>query len=369
MEQAALQCEWCDALTLAPHEFCANCGSRVSKNESPASLTGAAFLIESLASAWEAPIHANESVAHTPFGVSLVAKTMTELQMKIARARQDAKPWTVRGNLLLVNGQFHEALSSYEHALAHDGTQVAIWVGKGNALISLHLYERAICAFDMALNIEVGAIIALIHRGYALLCRARYEEALSALGRALDDVRPMLMSMSDADGRRKFSSGLRIAFGYKVKAATLTLLDRYEDALAAYDDALVFEPGEMGAEINRRALLTFLGRETPEDINNTQAGTGVGPSTSPLSKDVSGVGQQVTDPIVLSAGLARFALVHKGHRNFSVWLLDSSGRNVSLLVNQIGPATVSKAVAVPRGGSYLLNVDADGAWGIHIQQP
>ena len=58
---------------------------------------------------------------------------------------------------------------------------------------------------------------------------------------------------------------------------------------------------------------------------------------------------------------------HQGERNFIVSLLDKNGKDVDPVVaNEIGVATPSKAVRVPKDDIYLLNVTADGPWTIEI---
>jgi hypothetical protein len=57
---------------------------------------------------------------------------------------------------------------------------------------------------------------------------------------------------------------------------------------------------------------------------------------------------------------------HQGENNFAVWLLAANGRRVELLANEIGSFNGSKAVQIARGGTYLLQVDADGAWTIEV---
>jgi uncharacterized protein with GYD domain len=61
-------------------------------------------------------------------------------------------------------------------------------------------------------------------------------------------------------------------------------------------------------------------------------------------------------------------MAHQGESNFIVELLDDEGVEVSTLMNEIGQYDASQAVQIPEDGTYLLNVDADGAWTIRVQQ-
>ena len=91
------------------------------------------------------------------------------------------------------------------------------------------------------------------------------------------------------------------------------------------------------------------------------------PTPSPIS--LSGTGQQATQKFSLESGLSIFTLSHSGSRNFAIWLMDSNGNNVDLLVNTVGQFNGSKAVGIDSAGPYLLNITADGVWSVNITQP
>lgn len=79
-------------------------------------------------------------------------------------------------------------------------------------------------------------------------------------------------------------------------------------------------------------------------------------------------GQVATELFTLGAGLTRVNMTHTGDHNFIVWLLDSSGDEIELLVNEIGPFNGSGALRIEQAGQYLLTVDADGSWEIVLSQ-
>lgn len=93
------------------------------------------------------------------------------------------------------------------------------------------------------------------------------------------------------------------------------------------------------------------------------------PPSPPMQQTFRGRGQKVTDPFVLNPGLSRFQFDHNGRRNFIVWLIDASGNRVALLVNASGRFNGSNALGIKFRGQYLLNVQADGNWMVHVQQP
>lgn len=83
---------------------------------------------------------------------------------------------------------------------------------------------------------------------------------------------------------------------------------------------------------------------------------------------LSGTGQTATDPVELIAGLTTVKIKHSGEGHFSIWVLDESGENVELLVNETGFFDGSKAFQIPSNGKYVLDVSADGPWEVVIQQ-
>ena len=84
-----------------------------------------------------------------------------------------------------------------------------------------------------------------------------------------------------------------------------------------------------------------------------------------------GMGPQVSQFFTLNPGLATFNMTHNGKNNFIIWLLDSKGNKIDLLVNETGIFDGSKATGIKDSGIYCLDiyaVDADGNWKIDISQ-
>ena len=91
-------------------------------------------------------------------------------------------------------------------------------------------------------------------------------------------------------------------------------------------------------------------------------------ATDPAPISFSGVGQEASQKFTLDEGLSIFAMKHSGSSNFIVWLLDSNGNNVDLLVNEVGAFDGSKATGIKYSGIYCLNIAADGNWKIDVSQ-
>lgn len=80
-----------------------------------------------------------------------------------------------------------------------------------------------------------------------------------------------------------------------------------------------------------------------------------------------GTGQQATELFSLPEGLAVFELTHQGESQFVVQLLDADGKRVGELARAVGPFDGSKALRIDRGGRYLLDVTANGAWTVTLR--
>ena len=86
-------------------------------------------------------------------------------------------------------------------------------------------------------------------------------------------------------------------------------------------------------------------------------------------------GDSVAGPFELRQGLATFEIAHTGQSNFSVWLYDTNGSPVDLLVNVIGSYSGTTLVGIGSWaiggapGAHVLAVEADGQWQINVRQP
>lgn len=99
----------------------------------------------------------------------------------------------------------------------------------------------------------------------------------------------------------------------------------------------------------------------------TKPETKLTPEPQPI--ELSGIGQQATQRFTLEDGLSIFRMTHSGTSNFSIWLLDSNGEKVELLVNETGTFNGAKAVGISKRGEHVLDISADGQWTVKIEQP
>lgn len=121
--------------------------------------------------------------------------------------------------------------------------------------------------------------------------------------------------------------------------------DLLVNTIGDYQGVRWLEPGAYTLEIDADGAWTMAIAAMGLDQSATGAMQGAGDF-------VSGVFQS-------ERGRAAYTFVHEGERNFQVWLLCESNRD--LLINEIG-AIQAEAVVSTGGELCFWQVDADGAW-------
>ncbi len=81
--------------------------------------------------------------------------------------------------------RYHDALASYDKALALVPDLTEAWLGRGNILNMLKQSEEALGAFDRALKFHRNLAEAWLGRGNAFCERNDYDNAATAYDRAL----------------------------------------------------------------------------------------------------------------------------------------------------------------------------------------
>jgi hypothetical protein len=90
----------------------------------------------------------------------------------------------------------------------------------------------------------------------------------------------------------------------------------------------------------------------------------------------SGTGDKISEKFLLQSGVTIFHMTHSGSSNFIVTLYNDTGNYEDLLANEIGTYDGAALVGVKTGniigtepGQHYLQIEADGAWSIVIEQP
>ena len=98
---------------------------------------------------------------------------------------QQATLWFVKGNILVADRNYEEAIASYDHTLEIKPDDQEAWYNRGVALSDLGRDEEAVTSYDHALEIKPDCQEAWNNRGTALSALGRYEQALMSFEQAL----------------------------------------------------------------------------------------------------------------------------------------------------------------------------------------
>ncbi|MGB8699293.1 MAG: tetratricopeptide repeat protein [Thermosynechococcaceae cyanobacterium] len=145
-----------------------------------------------------------------------------------------------RGHALCDVGQYNDALTSYDQALALKPKEQPAWFNRGNVLVILGQVEAAIASYDRATQLQPSDHQAWNNRGYALHRLGAYQEAIASYVKALEAKPDCYPAWNN--------------HGY-----ALYHLGRLKEAVASYDKALTLQPNYPEAWNNRGRALKELG--------------------------------------------------------------------------------------------------------------
>jgi tetratricopeptide (TPR) repeat protein len=151
------------------------------------------------------------------------------------------KAWNNRGVALADLGRIEEAIASYNQALKFKPDFHEAWYGRGIALGKLGKMKEAITSYDKALKIKPDDHEAWFNRGIALGNLGRLEEAIASYDKALK-IKP--------DCHKAWNN----------RGSALDNLGRLEEAIAYYDNALKIKPDKPEVWNNLGIALRQLGR-------------------------------------------------------------------------------------------------------------
>jgi len=137
---------------------------------------------------------------------------------------QSSAEFTLKGDELVDQGKYQEAITAYDQAIALEPKNARAWGGKGVALNQLGNYTEANEVLDEAVAISPAYAKAWYEKGNALYGLGRYDEAITAYDKALE-ISPEYAYLT-----------------YYGKANALSGMGNYTGAIPLYDKALSLEP-------------------------------------------------------------------------------------------------------------------------------
>ena len=157
--------------------------------------------------------------------------------------------WTNRGYAFAGLQQYEEMRESCSAATIIEPTAVYAWNCQGEALHNLQRGSEAIAAFNRAIALDRTNPIFLINKSEALKNLGRDDESLTAIKEAIQVLEKMAVIQGEDSVSREFAVALAfLGNGYQEKA-------QYEDAIAAYERALTYAPDYFPASIGKGIAL------------------------------------------------------------------------------------------------------------------
>jgi tetratricopeptide (TPR) repeat protein len=158
---------------------------------------------------------------------------------------------TQRCEALYALGNYEEAISSCESALLVNGnwrniTPALTWYNRSLALRKVKRLESALTSLERAVNANPNYSLALAEQCGVLIDLQRNEQALIACDLALQ---------TNGDWGKAKS-----AIAWNNKALALTKLGKIQEAIAAYEQALLVSPSDVVSLVNQGVLLQTVGQ-------------------------------------------------------------------------------------------------------------
>ncbi len=242
-----------------------------------------------------------ESYNHLLIAVLILSGTILLSPAMADTPAEIAPSYIMKGDDLMAQKMYHEALGMYDAAVAYDPYNSMAWNKLGVAHMRTGRYEDAVDSFEKAIAIDPFSANAWTNMGDSLAMLGRHGEALEAYDRALGinqkDTYALLrkgMSLQesgDSAGAMRIYEDVILLTDQEIRkhpnyaaynaelwtnrGDALSRLGRYEEAVTAYETALEinpkFERAESGRTFAMDAILLARGKPLPV-VNVTETG-------------------------------------------------------------------------------------------------
>ena len=204
------------------------------------------------------------AAAHLRKGDDLMLQRMyhealDEYEAAVASDPYNSIAWNKLGVAHMRTGRYEDAVKAFEHAIAIDPYYSESWTNLGDSLAILGNHREAIRAYDRALGINQRDIYALLRKGMSL------QETGDSTGAM--DIYEEVIRLADLETRKHPNYAGFDPEIWTNKGDALSRLGRYEEAVSAYETALEinpkFERAEQGRTKAMDAILLARGNPVP----------------------------------------------------------------------------------------------------------
>ena len=158
--------------------------------------------------------------------------------------------WTNRGYALAGLKKYEEMRESCAAATVIEPTAVYAWNCQGEALHNLERSSEAVAAFDRAIALDQTSPIFLINKSESLKNLDKYEESLATIETAIQ----VLEQVEAISGRESVESEFAVALAFLGNGYRRE--ERYRDAINAYDRSLTYSANYFPAQIGKGITLS-----------------------------------------------------------------------------------------------------------------
>ncbi len=217
-------------------------------------------------------------------GDDLMAQKMYHeaLEMYDAAATFDpynSMAWNKLGIAHMRTGRYQDAVDSFEKAIAIDPFSANAWTNLGDSLTMLGRHREALKAYDRALGINHKDTYALLRKGMSL---QETGDSAGAMG-----IYEEVIRITDREIRSHPNYAVYDAELWTNRGDALSRLGRYEEAVTAYETALEINPkfdrAESGRTVAMDAILLARGKPLPAENVTETAGFNPLPTIVPLT--------------------------------------------------------------------------------------
>jgi tetratricopeptide (TPR) repeat protein len=163
--------------------------------------------------------------------------------------------WINRGYALAGLKRYEEMLQSCTSAtLIHPQSGLA-WNCRGEAFYRLQRYRDAIYAFDRSTNLNAEEAVFWLNKSEASYQLEHYRDAALASTKAIE-----LLKIKRSQQKALPNNGSNLPIAYNLQGKSLLKQERYDEALVAYQRALVYSPNYLSAQQGMGIALEKLGK-------------------------------------------------------------------------------------------------------------
>lgn len=178
----------------------------------------------------------------------------------------NADEWLEQGNRYAKEGLYSNAVDAYNRSLQLNDRNAKGFTYRGVALQHLGDNEAAMRDFEMALSINPNESAAWQGKAATYIDTGEYRQAVKSADQAIE------LSHSADD---------KIENAYLLRGFALNRLERYEEALSAFDRAIEIDPKRLDLWQNKAYTLTKLGRFV-ETLKCYEVMTGIEPDNAEI---------------------------------------------------------------------------------------